>query len=592
MLCVITLAGQAYDHIGTPIRDASLLRQYHDSVRLYRTEGREDHLARMYMYVGKYHFLQKQKDSTAYYSRTCMDLFTQQGDSMAAHVCMMLLGQVTLGRYATPEASLKWLQTSADFFERHDAPGAASHALFTIGNYYSETGHMDRRDDYWHKAMALNALTSDTLLRVIYRVQRCNEWIKKEDWDSIIPVALESINLSRRIRADHFEKLGLFQLAQSYFHTGQMASAEEVFTTYFNHPHVYPQVDEHAHFIRGLLYLQTDRPDKAEAELLLHRRLMEEGYRQRENDRVDELLVQYEAEKRETAMGNLQKENELKDRLSRHQRRYITALILAIIGLLAALGFIWHTGRRQQLMQARTHAREEEYRRQLQEENERKLQAEFKEQLAEVQLTALSAQMNPHFIFNCMNSIQKYVLKNEKQKALEFIQHFSALMRNVLDNSTKIKVSLEEEIIMLEKYILLEQQRLDYRFDYHLYKDKTLSHDIIDIPVLILQPYVENAIWHGLMHKEGQGLLKLSFDRINGGVRCQIEDNGVGRARAAEIESTKTRGHKGYGMSLSAKRLSLLARDLPRAPDICIEDVLNADRVVAGTRVTIYFHTA
>ena len=170
----------------------------------------------------------------------------------------------------------------------------------------------------------------------------------------------------------------------------------------------------------------------------------------------------------------------------------------------------------------------------LEKEKEQKLMAEFDKQIAEAQLTALNAQMNPHFIFNCMNSIQKYILKNEKAKALDFLQHFSELMRSVLDSSTKTKITLDEEISMLEKYILLEQQRLDHKFDYSIDIAGDLQTDFFEIPGMIIQPYLENAIWHGLMNKPDRGKLKLSFEKENGSIRCVVEDNGVGRKKAAE----------------------------------------------------------
>lgn len=196
----------------------------------------------------------------------------------------------------------------------------------------------------------------------------------------------------------------------------------------------------------------------------------------------------------------------------------------------------------------------------LEREREEKLMAEFDKQIAEAQLTALNAQMNPHFIFNCMNSIQKYILKNEKSKALDFLQHFSELMRSVLDHSTKTKVGLDDEIHMLEKYIQLEQQRLDHRFDYHITVAGDLQTDFFEIPGMIIQPYLENAIWHGLMNKPDGGHLQLSFEKENGSIRCVVEDNGVGRKKAAELAMPDSIKRKRYGMTISQKRMELLQR--------------------------------
>jgi sensor histidine kinase YesM len=225
---------------------------------------------------------------------------------------------------------------------------------------------------------------------------------------------------------------------------------------------------------------------------------------------------------------------------------------------------------------------------QLEKEKEEKMMVEFDKQIAEAQLSALNAQMNPHFIFNCMNSIQKYILKNEKGKALDFLQHFSDLMRSVLDHSTKTKVALDEEIRMLEKYMLLEQQRLDQKFDYHIYVEKDLQTDFFEVPGMVIQPYIENAIWHGLMNKGGKGELRLSFERENGSIRCRVEDNGVGRKRAAEIARQSSVQKKSYGMAISQKRLELISREDQSVPEIRVEDLVA--ETGTGTRVTIFFH--
>lgn len=214
-------------------------------------------------------------------------------------------------------------------------------------------------------------------------------------------------------------------------------------------------------------------------------------------------------------------------------------------------------------------------------------------QLAEVQLTALSAQMNPHFVFNCMNSIQKYVLKNEKDKALVFLQHFSELMRIVLDNSTKTRVPLDDEINMLEKYVLLEQQRLDNKFNYTFQIDAQLQTDFFEIPGMLIQPYIENAIWHGLMNlpENNKGALMVKFSNLDKFIVCNIEDNGVGRKKVAELQKEKTRGYKSYGMAISKKRLELLKLEKETVPEVMIEDLFENNEP-CGTRVTLYIIAA
>jgi LytS/YehU family sensor histidine kinase len=189
-----------------------------------------------------------------------------------------------------------------------------------------------------------------------------------------------------------------------------------------------------------------------------------------------------------------------------------------------------------------------------------------------------------------MNSIQRYILENEKAKALDFLQNFSALMREVLDNSSRPYVSLDEEISMLGKYMHLERLRLDELFDYRIEIAPDLQTDFFEIPGMIIQPYVENAIWHGLMHKNAGGLLTVKFDRTNGALNCTVEDNGVGRARASELQRQKSPHRKGYGTILAQRRLELLNQNTSDAPDVSIHDLYDPSGQPSGTRIKIRFH--
>ncbi len=219
-----------------------------------------------------------------------------------------------------------------------------------------------------------------------------------------------------------------------------------------------------------------------------------------------------------------------------------------------------------------------------------KEKADFDRQMAEVQLTALNAQMNPHFIFNCMNSIQKFILKNEKYKAMLFLQNFSELMRGVLDSSAKARVPLDEEINMLEKYLQLEQQRLENKFDYSITTSPNMQADFFEIPGMLIQPYVENAIWHGLMNLPGdkRGYVIITFEKQHEFIKCSIIDNGVGIRKATELKKEKSPQHKSYGMSISKKRIELLQKEGQPVPLVSIEDRMDTNGQPAGTIVTLF----
>lgn len=145
--------------------------------------------------------------------------------------------------------------------------------------------------------------------------------------------------------------------------------------------------------------------------------------------------------------------------------------------------------------------------------------------------------MNPHFIFNSLNSIQQFISASEKEEALKYLSRFSKLIRLVLQNADKNEIKLSDELNMLEFYLQLESLRYSNKFSYHFAIDKNVNADAIEIPTMLLQPYIENAVVHGLLNKESNGHLELTLTRNNNKLISTIEDNGIGRKAAAIIKN-------------------------------------------------------
>lgn len=180
-------------------------------------------------------------------------------------------------------------------------------------------------------------------------------------------------------------------------------------------------------------------------------------------------------------------------------------------------------------------------------------EADLAQLKAETETKALRAQMNPHFVFNCMNTIEYYIVSKQTHKAALFLQNFSLLIRNVLENSQHELIHLEQEIETLRLYIELERERADGQFDYVFENSQNLDLNAYQIPPLLLQPFVENAILHGLRHKsDGKGTLRVGLKIENKKLHIEISDNGIGRAAAAIINAQKAR--KGHSMGLDVTR--------------------------------------
>jgi hypothetical protein len=194
---------------------------------------------------------------------------------------------------------------------------------------------------------------------------------------------------------------------------------------------------------------------------------------------------------------------------------------------------------------------------------------EINKGIAELEMKALRSQMNPHFIFNSLNSIQKYIWENRKEDASEYLIKFARLIRLVLENSLHTSVKLSEELNALRLYIDMEHRRNNQKFDYSITVDDNVDEDKTYISPLLLQPYVENAIWHGLSQKEGRGKLSIAIEKIEDSLICIIEDDGIGRVRAAEIKINSVY-KTSLAMNISSQRIEWLKKDagLPAAVEI------------------------
>jgi hypothetical protein len=161
---------------------------------------------------------------------------------------------------------------------------------------------------------------------------------------------------------------------------------------------------------------------------------------------------------------------------------------------------------------------------------EEKMKNELKINMLELETKVVKAQMNPHFIFNSLNSIQQFILADENENAYLYLTKFSKLVRKLLESTTRENISLENEIDLLNRYIEIESLRFEDSFSYKLYVGPELNPASVHVPHMIIQPFVENAIWHGLLHKKGERMLKISFLYLNNNcITCIVEDNGVGR---------------------------------------------------------------
>lgn len=218
---------------------------------------------------------------------------------------------------------------------------------------------------------------------------------------------------------------------------------------------------------------------------------------------------------------------------------------------------------------------------------EAQIKLKYEQELAKVKMNALRSQMNPHFIFNSLNSIYNFVLHNQADLAGTYLSKFSKLVRKVLLHSNENHISLNEELEIITLYLELERLRLQDTFDYNISIDNAISTSDVQIPPMLIQPILENAIWHGLRTKKSHGFISVVISAHNEFMKISVEDNGVGRTASKQSKTTKPSSKKSMGLTITQQRIDFinLGNDLKGSVDII--DLMDDKGIPSGTRVNL-----
>lgn len=213
----------------------------------------------------------------------------------------------------------------------------------------------------------------------------------------------------------------------------------------------------------------------------------------------------------------------------------------------------------------------------------------YQKQIAELEMQTLRVQMNPHFMFNSLNSIKNYILKNDRTKSAEYLSSFAHLIRLILQNSREENISLQQELDTLLLYVELEQIRFRHQFVFTCDLDPNIDTEHVFVPPMIIMPYVENAIWHGLLHKASDRNLSIKLYQEDKAIFGIIEDNGIGRIQAQQLKSKSISGYKSMGMRITKDRIDLLNSLHSTNITIDVYDKYNDQNEALGTIVKIKF---
>ncbi|TMM56819.1 tetratricopeptide repeat protein [Maribacter algarum] len=307
----------------------------------------------------------------------------------------------------------------------------------------------------------------------------------------------------------------------------------------------------------------------------IHSELKDSIFNKEKNKQLVELETKYEVSQKDKDIAILTKENEVQEANAEKEATIRKALIGGLVSF-AIIGLLLFYTMRQRLKNQKMIAAK----------NEQINKAKLAEELQTLEMKALRAQMNPHFLFNSLNSINTMILNDENENASRYLSKFAKLVRMLLENSEQPMVSLKDEMDMLETYIQLEAIRFNNKLEYQINIDTDIEQESTLLPSMVIQPFVENAIWHGLLHKDNKGLLTISITEDDHKLHCSIIDNGVGREKSVTLKQKGGLKKKSMGIKITADRLKLLTKQKIQEV-IKIIDLKDENQNAVGTQVNL-----
>ncbi|UXX79948.1 histidine kinase [Reichenbachiella carrageenanivorans] len=306
--------------------------------------------------------------------------------------------------------------------------------------------------------------------------------------------------------------------------------------------------------------------------------LAEDLFDEEKSRQLTEMETKYETDKKEAEIHALSQQSELQVLKISQQRVQLAVVLLLIVVIAVTLYFYL---KQQRLKQAKETMDRELV--------QTKKQLELERQYKQSEVKAIKAQMNPHFVFNALNSIQDLIMLKDIRSSNEYLGKFADLMRKTLEASGKESIAVEDELVLMTHYLELEKLRFGQDFSFVLVNalDKNSSEDWL-VPPLLIQPYVENAIKHGLLHKKGDKHLQVRFHENGAVLHCVIEDNGVGRKKAHEIKQRRAKKHLSFATEQNDRRIQLINETSPIKTTLEVEDLMDGAEAI-GTRVVFTF---
>lgn len=411
-------------------------------------------------------------------------------------------------------------------------------------------------------------------------------YIAFKKYDTALVYLNKALNKAKKANALNQEMWILLRLGKAYQEIKNNKKALQIARELLQHAEETGarQYIRDGHFLLYELFVQWGRGDSSFIHLQKYTALKDTIDKDLSDQKLAFYKIRSEKEKDQSRINSLNEDKKQQQQQIRQTAEQKKILIAAI----AALGLIGIILFRNLILKRRNEKQRLEHELEIQKFESDRIEAELQQQKTDLEMQALRAQMNPHFIFNSLNSINCFILENNKSQASEYLIKFSRLVRLILQNSQASLIKLESELEALQLYLELETVRFNHQFEHKIVVSNELNAAILKVPPLIIQPYAENAIWHGLMNKEDKGHLEVEIYQQEDNVLCfKIKDDGIGRKKAEELKSKTASSHKSMGMHITADRIAILQAKKKLNTIVTITDLVLPDGSGGGTEVIL-----
>ncbi len=554
--CKQSLADIAYIQ-RDPQRQASLLREALELVKEY-----EDPLTEMYIYssLGNlFHALGNFDEAMEYFLKA-LKLYEQgvsePGTNPVEYVNIALI----LSKQGEHEAAIEYLKRHEEIVSQFNRQQPLISNKLTLVSVYVDMGLYDTAHIILQDVIKFYRDTEQLFQLQSALMELCyiNSYMK--EYDALYTTSVEGLQLSEEMNdyvgiSVFYSQLGMYYKAKKNYEKAlhylsmfvdRMKKIKSFEPTHLGYSYI------------SSCYEENGKPDSALHYYKLSQQYYDSVKRESMENKIAGLHIQYESELKENQIAMLESDKEINE-LKVVQSRNINIGIGALFIILIMMGLIFI--------------------------RQNKLKNEHQSTLLEQKLLRL--QMNPHFIFNALSSIHSLMNPRDVNKASDYLGNFSRLLRSSLESSREDYILLEEEISSIKNYLELQQLRYEKKFDYKIDVDPKIDLESAILPPMLLQPFIENAIEHGVKHKEAKGHIRIRFKLENKKLTCEIEDDGVGREKAWEVEYAKKGKHKSLATEIIHDRIKILNKKLKQNISLNIADLKSEANEAIGTLVML-----